>query len=662
LKWECAIFFIDSTKWTSPVDTIVKDWVTGVNQGKGWDDIMTEFNKKQILVTLRSGKEVESEDNPDNIVDVQLPTPPMQPADGPPPPMVLTPPSQGSMEQDIARPPLQNPIPDRPIFKFWKDMTPEEQHQKRLERTSRKQPTLNPSPPRNPNIQINPPPVLPNPSDLLVPDIGVMFIPWEVEYSTCPFFSTTWKDTQTPNTLWPTDIQLQKDKMFHHAKLCVPESLTKRVLHDFHISSGHLGKRKTKLEIKNRFVFSPNAPVNEHILSIKSTCIICQKCERQYWQAQGPIDYNPVPEKIMSHVCLDVFAMPEVIHNEQRFDCFLLCVDRLSGWIVAKPTRKLGLTAELAANLMLDSCWDPFGIPIRITSDQGAQFIGQWWKTLCSRLGITQCYSQAHWPRANGRAERAGQQLFEVLKKLNETEGINWVHALPRTLLQIHDTVGPTGLSPYQIVFGRHRNALGIPYPPTRSCEDAEAFLDRMLDLDTTIARELNKIHDKSEAHFNKRRSRRSAFNINDKVWLLVPKTLASSHKIEKRWNGPMTVTHRVGESSYILTDSTGHTHDAQLSQLKPYMEESIQYENSMALEFHTPHKPILPPFQVGSIIDHRCDTQNTPEFLVHWANRDIKESTWERAPLFVKNGLLSKIYAYCQDNGITLTIPHLMP
>ena len=118
---------------------------------------------------------------------------------------------------------------------------------------------------------------------------------------------------------------------------------------------------------------------------------------------------------------------------------------------------------------MLQGGWDLFGIPSTITSDMCAQFIGQWWRTMCARLGVRQAFSQAHRPQANGRAERAGQQILELLKKMNVQESINWVEALPRVLVQYHDVLGESDLSPFQILFGRDRGTVGIPYPP-RAC------------------------------------------------------------------------------------------------------------------------------------------------------------------------------------------------
>ena len=96
---------------------------------------------------------------------------------------------------------------------------------------------------------------------------------------------------------------------------------------------------------------------------------------------------------------------------------------------------------------------------------------------MCARLGIRHAYSQAYRPQANGRAEVAGKTLIGLLRKMNTDGTVNWVEALPRVLRIYHDTPGESGISPYQIVFGRERHLAGAPYEPLRECESANVFL-----------------------------------------------------------------------------------------------------------------------------------------------------------------------------------------
>jgi hypothetical protein len=166
----------------------------------------------------------------------------------------------------------------------------------------------------------------------------------------------------------------------------------------------------------------------------------------------------------MLSVCIDIFKVIPTTYEKVDYDCFVMCVDRLSGWMIVRPTLSLGLTGEKTAKLLLQNGWETFGLPSVITSDQGPQFIAEWWRTMCSGLGIRLAYSQAYRPQGNGRAERAGKQLLDVLKKLSAETDINWVEALPRAIMCIHDTPGPAKLSPFQIMFGRDRHLGGVAH------------------------------------------------------------------------------------------------------------------------------------------------------------------------------------------------------
>ena len=82
----------------------------------------------------------------------------------------------------------------------------------------------------------------------------------------------------------------------------------------------------------------------------------------------------------MSNVTVDLFSMPEVTYDSQRYDTIALCLDRLSCWITAIPCLNKGLTSEKVAKAMFDK-WEMFGIPDRGSSDKGPHFAEGWWKT-----------------------------------------------------------------------------------------------------------------------------------------------------------------------------------------------------------------------------------------------------------------------------------------
>ena len=231
-------------------------------------------------------------------------------------------------------------------------------------------------------------------------------------------------------------------------------------------------------------------------------CETCQAAQRSHRLA-GPQEPTPVPPRLMAHVAIDIFVMPEVEHEGEKFDRMVVCVDRLSGWMVAVPCLDKGLTGRKVALMMLKE-WRILGIPSIISCDQGSHFTGAWWKTLCAELGIRIAYSQAYHHQANGRVEVAGQQLKEFLRKRMMEAELTWVEALPMALDRLHDAKGAGGMSPYEILFGRPRALANKPYTPEKKCEDAIEFFARMKAVDERIADILNRDHETQAKRANR--------------------------------------------------------------------------------------------------------------------------------------------------------------
>ena len=422
--------------------------------------------------------------------------------------------------------------------------------------------------------------------------------------------------------------------MYIADRLCVPESLVDRLIRSLHVQVGHVGSHRMHKEMRLRFIFPSAGDAERTADRVRQACDVCQATEPPHWASKGPIRVNPVPERLWFSVAMDMFSMPPVEWQGESFDCFLLCVDRLSGWILARPSSKLGLTGEKAAHLMLDAGWGELGVPAQITSDQGAQFISQWFKTMCARLGVRMAFSQAYRPQANGRAEVAGKPLITTLRKLHLEGNVNWVEALPHALRLIHDRVGEAGISPYQIVFGRDRNLAGLPYNPTHECEEAGQFMDRMEQLDKTVAETLNRVHAAAQGETNRGRKAREPPKVGDKVWVLRPKGVGGN-KISTWWLGPYKVVQRVGQSSFQIQIRPGMIQDVHLDQIKPYViDEVLGIGRQITYRREEPDQSTQR--RVEKIRDQRVNDRGETEFLTHWEGTQESEDAWEPASGFL--------------------------
>ena len=329
-----------------------------------------------------------------------------------------------------------------------------------------------------------------------------------------------------------------------------------------------------------------------------------------------------------------------------------MCVDRLSGWIIARPCTKLGLTAERAAHLVMENGWETFGVPSVITSDQGSQFVGQWWRTMCARLGIRQAYSQAYRPQANGRAEVAGKALIDILRKLSAEENLNLAEALPRVLKLYHDAPGASGLSPFQIIFGRDRNLAGAPYSEERECEGAKVFFDRMEDLDKKVAKCLNEEHKKIVERINAKLTKPQPYQVGDWVWVLRPKGGKLS-KLDTWWVGPAQVVRRTGELSYQVRVKPDVVRDVHMDQLKSFHGDKLEGSCVHLYHHQTGYQPMAiatDEWDVDKILGHKVGKDGKLLFLTRWAGSD--EETWEPARNFVAR-YCYELVKYLQDKGL---------
>jgi hypothetical protein len=474
---------------------------------------------------------------------------------------------------------------------------------------------------------------------------------WGKAYLHCPTWGERWVKTQSPKD-WPTGIKVLNGRMFLEDRLCIPLCFQNDVVQENHEFLGHIGHDRAWKHMLLRYAWADEKHAQGFSQQCSKFCGVCQASTRGE-SLRGPIESTPVPPAPMTHVAIDLFKMPSVVYGGETFNMMAVCVDRHSGWIVAVPVMEKGLTGAKLAKIMVQQ-WRPFGIPSVISSDQGSHFTSTWWTTLCSLLGIRQAYSQAYHHQANGRVERAGQQIMEVLRKLNAENHINWVEALPQVLDRIHDVRGESGLSPYQILFGRERPLAGIPYTPPRECEDALQFHHRMMEVDRQVAETLNRVHAMQAQRINRERKDMEPIPVGTQVWYKRPEK--SGEKLDSRWIGPGVVKAREGERSYLIEIKPGVTMKAHRSFLKLYTEPKVEGRGVPLFFFKRtePEEGAMPDeWEAEAILAHR-KRGGEWEFLTKWVGFEDGESTWEPAKNFIHR-ISGEFLRYCTAKRLSL-------
>ncbi|GBM89720.1 hypothetical protein AVEN_216831-1 [Araneus ventricosus] len=112
----------------------------------------------------------------------------------------------------------------------------------------------------------------------------------------------------------------------------------------------------------------------------------------------------------------------------------LTCVDRFSSWPEVIPLKDI--KAETVAFEFYAYWIARFGVPERLTSDQGRQFESRLFREFARLLGVKVVHTIPYHPQANGSVERLHRQLKSVIRA-HATE--RWTLVLPSILLGIRD-------------------------------------------------------------------------------------------------------------------------------------------------------------------------------------------------------------------------------
>ena len=294
---------------------------------------------------------------------------------------------------------------------------------------------------------------------------SVLMEDWSEDYAASEHWNRYWNSVSAPSDdEWPEGLTQDGDKLLLKNKLLVPENRVEAIIDHWHNAQlMHPGRDKMQRDLEWRFVFPPGYyPILNRYCK---DCAVCRATKSLNHSTAGYPVHTAIPEAPMRSIAMDVFAMPEVTVEGEKYDYIISAVDRRSGYIVAVPGKKskkkdkknkhgVGLQAKTVAQAMIRHWLTIFDVPAVIRSDRGSQFLGSWFKSMCKHMGIRHATTEAYHSRSKGRAEVAGRQMFEKFCQLHIKEpGRDWFHSLRRILQDFHDLPGPTGLSPHRILF-----------------------------------------------------------------------------------------------------------------------------------------------------------------------------------------------------------------
>ena len=207
-----------------------------------------------------------------------------------------------------------------------------------------------------------------------------------------------------------------------HHRVWVPQNLTYQIFQQFHDLS-HNSARSTKKLIKQSYIW-PN--MNTDINKWCKNCTNCQKSKiGRYTRTET--DKIMIPDLKFEHIHVDLVGP---LPPSEGYKYLLTILDRTTRWPVAIPLRSI--TTEKVLKALKFHWFANYGLPTRMTADNGGQFISQKFGQTMKELGIDLIHTSGYHPQSNGILERFHRTLKSSLKAHNDTD---WLNNLPWVML-----------------------------------------------------------------------------------------------------------------------------------------------------------------------------------------------------------------------------------
>ncbi|KAG7557044.1 Integrase catalytic core [Arabidopsis suecica] len=296
----------------------------------------------------------------------------------------------------------------------------------------------------------------------------------------------------------------------------------------------------------------------------------CKKC-----QMHAPLIHQP--SEILSSISAPYpfmrWSMDIVgpMHRSTRGVQYLLVLtDYFSKWIEAEAY--ISIHDSVVKTFLWKHIICRYGVPYKIVTDNGPQFISNDFEDFCSAWRIKLSYSTPRYPQGNGQAKASNKTILSNLKeRLNARKG-GWYDELQPVLWAYRTTPRrATGETPFSLVYGMEAVVpaeLNVPCLRRSEAPLNEESNSKLLEdvLDTINERRdqslirLQNYQQLTARKYNSKLKNRP-LNVGDFVLRRVFDNTKEegAGKLGINWEGPYQITEKIRNGVYRLQDLDGN-------------------------------------------------------------------------------------------------------
>lgn len=328
--------------------------------------------------------------------------------------------------------------------------------------------------------------------------------------------------------------------------------LRERIVYAHHDTpiAGHPGRFKTA-ELIQRNYWWPGV-----LTDVSKYVRACEKCQRAK-PRQGPIATNlhpfQPPENPWESISADLIGP---LPQSNGFNAIFVVKDRGTKGVVIIPC-STELSSEGTARLFRDYVFKRFGLPKKVTSDRGPQFVSAFMTEFYRMIGVEANPSTAWHPQTDGHTERENAEIEKYLRMWVNERQDDWAEWIAIAEFAINNRIASaTGHSPFYLNHGRHPR-MGVN--PRRSVNPAaEEFAKAMSNAWEEAQSSLKAAASIMKQQADTKRKDAREYQEGDQVWLEatninVALPPGATKKLTDKRIGPFKVIKKIGASAYRI-------------------------------------------------------------------------------------------------------------